>query len=480
MNFSKNTLLLGAALFAIAASVTSCKDEVDPIDPIDPTATVFEVTTDPAGNAAVRITDNGKGIGTRTLDKDTVYILDNKVYVNDGQVLTIEAGTVIKGESGSGANSTALIVARGGRIEANGTATEPIIFTSLVDNTADAIDITANTNSLWGGLIILGKANINIPGGSKAIEGLPTTDDRGLYGGTNDADNSGTLRYISIRHGGAEIGAGNEINGLTLGAVGSGTTIEYVEVFSTFDDGIEWFGGKVDMKYVVVYGAGDDMFDWDEGFTGRVQYGLCVQTPAVGNRGGELNGNVGGAAYQPTFVSGGQVANVTFMGNQDVTGAGENDALRLRERSKGKFYNNVFYNFKKGPRVDANSTNIPNDAESNLDAGDIMFVNNFFGKIGTATDIAGLANGGASAKLTTHLNANGNVADATAGLTGVVLTPGAKGLNPLPTAGGNIASITAGTVPATFFTQTTFVGGFGTTNWAQGWTALDAYGILAD
>ena len=151
----------------------------------------------------------------------TPIYLDGFVFVNDGDTLTIEAGTVIKGAPGTQADASALIVARGAYIVAEGTAEEPIIMTFEGDPLDGSIPYT--TKGQWGGLILLGSAKLNSVPGESAIEGIPTSEARGLYGGDNDEDNSGVLKYISVRHGGTDIGAGNEINGLTFGGVGSGT-----------------------------------------------------------------------------------------------------------------------------------------------------------------------------------------------------------------------------------------------------------------
>ena len=191
-----------------------------------------------------------------TWTNDVVWVLGGRIAVEDGATLTIQEGTVIKGEAGTGPNATALLIARGGTLNANGTAARPIIFTSVADEITPA-DVAAGEfespnldpdfNGLWGGLLVLGRATISAPNDATEvqIEGIPTSDPNGLYGGTVDNDNSGTITYISIRHGGSNIGEGNEINGLTLGGVGTGTTINHVEVVANQDDGIEWFGGTV-------------------------------------------------------------------------------------------------------------------------------------------------------------------------------------------------------------------------------------------
>jgi len=216
----------------------------------------------------IRVTSNITANTTWVTGK--TYILGGRITVNPGVKLTIQKGVIVKGEAGTGANATALLIPRGAQIDAQGTATEPIIFTSVADEIAPGQIASPNLEptqeGLWGGLIILGRAKCSFAGdvAELQIEGIPASDTNGLYGGTNDADNSGILRFVSIRHGGALIGASNEINGLTLGGVGSGTVIENIEVVANQDDGIEWFGGTVSVKNALIWNSGDDAVDTDQ------------------------------------------------------------------------------------------------------------------------------------------------------------------------------------------------------------------------
>lgn len=209
-----------------------------------------------------------------------IYILEGRITVVSGVTLTIQPGVVVKGREGSEANATALLIARGAKIMAEGTATSPIIFTSVSDNIIPGEIASPNLapamNGLWGGLLILGRAPISAEAEAMQIEGIPASDLNGLYGGTDPADNSGILRYVSIRHGGANIGEGNEINGLTLGGVGTGTVIEHVEIVSNQDDGIEWFGGTVNVKNVVVWNTGDDAIDTDQSWGGTLDNFIII------------------------------------------------------------------------------------------------------------------------------------------------------------------------------------------------------------
>jgi hypothetical protein len=235
-----------------------------------------------------------------TLHKDTVYRLSGRVYVNNNATLTIQPGTIIKADAGQGQASSALIIRRGGMINAAGSPSEPIIFTSVQDNIAPGETVGTNLeptrNGLWGGVIILGKAQISAQNDQDQdvtelqIEGIPTSEDA-LYGGSDDMDNSGTFTYVSIRHGGTNIGAGNEINGLTLGGVGAQTIINNIEIVANQDDGIEWFGGSVSIDNVVIWNSGDDGLDTDQDWIGA-----CTDFIIVTPRGGsafELDGPEG-------------------------------------------------------------------------------------------------------------------------------------------------------------------------------------------
>ena len=239
--------------------------------PVDPTPTQNKVIS-------TNIIEN------TTWYADTVYQLGGRIAVEAGVTLTIEPGTVIKGEAGTGANATALLIARGGKLNAVGTASLPIIFTTVADEIMPEDILAGNfaspnldptINGLWGGVLILGKATISASNSNDdvsevQIEGIPTSDPNGLYGGVENWDNSGHLAYISIRHGGANIGSGNEINGLTLGGVGAGTTIEHIEIVANQDDGIECFGGTVSLTNVVSWNVGDDAFDTDQSWAGTL------------------------------------------------------------------------------------------------------------------------------------------------------------------------------------------------------------------
>src|SRR5699024_5015227 len=198
----------------------------------NPVETDPEVTP-PEEQKEIKITDNITS--DQTWKDGKVYVLGGRIAVEAGATLTIEGGAIVKGEAGTGANSTALLVARDATLNANGTADSPVIFTSVADEiTPEMVDngnfaspnLDSNQRGLWGGILILGNAPISASSDPASIEGIPSTDENGLYGGDDPSDSSGSLTYVTIRHGGTNIGEENEINGLSLGGVGRGTTIE--------------------------------------------------------------------------------------------------------------------------------------------------------------------------------------------------------------------------------------------------------------
>ena len=339
------------AAFALGLTMTSCDDE-DDNDDVDPEPdatykyhngnTVFTVDED---EATVTIKDRGDGIGTRTLYSDTTYVLDGLVFVNGGQEVTIEPGTMIQGLPGQGENAAAFIVAREGKVMANGTADEPIVFTAYNDNYAgDAYSKT--TRGLWGGVIILGKASTNEPVDIMQIEGIPTTEPRGAYGvasNPDDADNSGVFKYVQIRHGGSDIGAGNEINGLSMGAVGNGTEIHHVEVIANKDDGLEWFGGSVNTSHILVSYCGDDSYDYDQGFHGNGQFWAAIQGEAHG-RVGEHDGGHEEETAQPYGMP--TIYNATYIGYGDGT------MITFRDNAGGTYANSIFTNAEDGIEIE--------------------------------------------------------------------------------------------------------------------------------
>jgi hypothetical protein len=275
-----------------------------------------------------------------TWTADKIYELAGRVVVDGGATLTIEAGTIIKGRTGSGSLASALIVAKGAKIEAVGTAAAPIIFTSILDDIEIGqlvgSNLTKTDNSKWGGLIILGDAPISAEDGDTqaSIEGIPADDSFGLYGGSNATDDSGTLKYVSIRHGGSLIGEGNEINGLTLGGVGSGTEISYLEIFATLDDGIECFGGTVNISNALVFWQGDDGVDLDQNYAGTFDNFAVFHGTGVGtDEGLEIDGPEGSTNTTGLF---------TLKNGSVVNDGIDGSAADLKSKAQGTLTNIKF------------------------------------------------------------------------------------------------------------------------------------------
>ena len=325
------------------------------------------MSSDDAPIIAAPIEDNvlsvsGEISESTTWTNNNIYVLNQKVVVSSGVVLTIQAGTIIKGTEGTGSLASALIIAKGGKLNAVGTSTSPIIFTSINDNIA--IGQTAGTNlnetnsGLWGGLIVLGDAPCSFSGDVETlqIEGIPADDTFGLYGGNNATDNSGVYQYISIRHGGALIGEGNEINGLTLGGVGSGTVIENIEVVANVDDGIEFFGGTVNASNLLVWAQGDDALDIDQAYSGTIDNAVVV-LGANSDHAFEIDGPEGSATGSFSLK------NVTIIGNQ-ITEDGE--YADYRSNAMGSTENIYAYGFKTSSDVELDNDGVATNYNNGL------------------------------------------------------------------------------------------------------------------
>ncbi len=308
----------------------------------------------PPSNVVViqgRITQN------MTLTSDKQYLLRGFVTVEDGATLTIEPGTIIYGEKET---KGTLIIKRGGKIYANGTKERPIVFTS-------AQPVGQRATGDWGGVIILGRAPINVPGGTAVIEG--GLGDDGIYGGNDPDDSSGVFRYVRIEFPGIAYAPDNEINGLTLGAVGRKTLIEYVQVSYSGDDAFEWFGGTVNAKYLIAYKALDDDFDTDFGYSGKVQFAFSIREPSIadisGSNGFESDNDGSGTTNTPRTAP--IFSNVTFIGPMpDTSFTGYNPNYKrgahLRRSTRLNLYNSVIVGWPVGIFLDG--SNVVNDARN--------------------------------------------------------------------------------------------------------------------
>ncbi len=284
---------------------------------------------------------SGLTTGNMTLSPDKDYEINQKFVVAAGHTITIEPGTIIKGREGVGSVASAMIVARGGKVIAEGTADQPIIFTSVLDNIQPGekwgTNLTETDREKWGGLIILGKAPISAGDGDTEaqIEGIPADEEFGKYGGDDPADNSGIFKFISVRHGGALIGEGNEINGITLGGVGNGTVFEDIEVAGTLDDGVEFFGGTVNAKNVIVTYQGDDAIDLDQNYSGTIENVVVIHGGDDSDKALEIDGPEGSAKDGLFTIDRG-----TFI----FTG-GSGTGADFKSKGQGTLKNSVFIGY---------------------------------------------------------------------------------------------------------------------------------------
>ncbi|MEX2585805.1 MAG: hypothetical protein WD315_05370 [Balneolaceae bacterium] len=449
---------------------------------------------------ADKIVDNGVILsgsidGDRTFDADSVYYLDGYVFVESG-TLTIEPGTVIQAFEApsdvSEGNETALIITRNAQIDAEGTAENPIIFTSEFDQEPFGGTITLNeTNSkLWAGLIILGNAPAYSSGNTDAIqiEGIPDGDSRAQYGGEETDHSSGILKYVSIRFTGAEIGPGDEIQGLTLGGIGSGTTVEYIDIFVSADDGVEIFGGTVDIRNISVSFAEDDAFDLDLGWAGTGQYLFALQGGNEADNGGEWDG---ASPDNAPLYSTARLYNMTLigLGLNDTSRDSEGVAVLMRDGSAYSLYNSIITDFN-GLGIEIEDLNDSEDSYDktvlNVNGDDAGIAGNIW-YTGNASSIASMvkvtdpdvsrdADGSETASwLTDQDNVFENPQ-----LNGICRTRGCGSLNPIP-GSGSVLTIAA-TVQDSNVDQTSYVGAFDPAEslWIESWTTLARYGYLAN
>jgi hypothetical protein len=284
--------------------------------------------------------------------KDKRYLLKANIFVTNNATLTIEPGTIIFGDKTA---KGALIIERGAKLMAQGTAAAPIIFTS-------SSPAGFRNYGDWGGLILLGKAKNN-QGDNISIEGITagtTPGSPGQYGGSTEADNSGTITYVRVEFAGIALSTDNEINGITFGSVGSGTTFNHVQVSYSGDDAFEWFGGDVNATHLIAYRTWDDDFDTDFGFTGKIQFAAAFREPNTADKSGsnlfESDNDGSGNTYSPYTAP--TFANVTAFGplvyaklsgstpetyalNNGAVSANYQNGLHVRRRSKLKLYNSI-------------------------------------------------------------------------------------------------------------------------------------------
>ncbi len=387
----------------------------------------------------------------RTFSCDSVYFLRGKVYVTNGATLTINPGTVITGDT---ITKGTLIITKGSKIQAVGTPACPIIFTS-------SKGLGAKNRGDWGGLIILGKAAINPPGGLANIEGLPKGPLTEYGGGTNpdNGDNSGTLKYVRVEFAGVALSPNNEINGITFGGVGSGTVVDRVMVSYANDDSFEWFGGTVNCTHLIAFRGLDDDFDTDFGFSGHIQFGIALRDPNVADVSGsnsfESDNDAGSSTNIPQTSA--VFSNITSSaGGNTTNNVNYKNGMLIRRNSHQYVYNSILLGWPTGATIDGSTT------QSNVLA-DTMIQNNIV--TGNSASTIGVTTPSNSAVITLLSNPAVKNRGAFNGNTYVKLTSPYSLTNPnfrpktgspaLTGAGFNHVGITS------FFTPTTFVGAVG-------------------
>lgn len=403
-----------------------------------------------------------------SLAADDDVTLSCQAFVKAGATLTIEAGTTIKAAVvDDDTPAPALIIERGGTIMAEGTADAPITFTvddDSLDPSADDFD-ARDARGKWGGLIVLGNAPVQ--GDEQSVEGLP--EGMGLYGGDDPEDNSGVLSYVRVWFGGSVIGENNEINGITFGGVGNGTTVDHIEVAFNLDDGVEFFGGTVNVKYLSVLFVGDDAVDTDLGYSGKLQFVFVLVDPS-GHHGTEMDSDVDGATPR-SFP---QMYNALFVGSltQDPSPVSSDDRLesmlRLRETTGGEFGNIVMVNVPKVGllQTDCGDELRTDDFDAATDAGapDYLWfsTNNIYNGVGEQFSLEDGCEG-----LTTMDTAD-------AGLTSIPedAVPGAS-YDPRPTSGSAVFDSVDSVPSDGFYDEVDFRGAFSADDlWLDGWSWL--------
>ena len=376
----KKSVLLAAAFVALIA--TSCrKIEMD-----GGGSTVIAPPTTPGVQTIVL-----KG----RIDKDTVlregnnYILSGLVYIVNNATITVQPGVTVKGDY-TGASVATLVITRGAKIIADGTQEKPIVFTSNspVPRSGD-----------WGGIVICGKAQVNTAftgtgGGAGILEvegGINNSFGDGLAGGgatPNNADNSGILRYVRIEYAGYAYQPDKEINSLTMAAVGSGTVIDYVQVTYAKDDAFEWFGGTVNCKHLIAYKTQDDDFDSDNGFSGKIQFGIVLRDSTIADisrsEAFESDNDASGSINSPQTKA--VFSNLTLIGPRATLANNGNSlylaAAHIRRNTGISIYNSVILGWPAGILVDARNGRA---VENNILDSTIRFKNNTIAGCGPAT-----------------------------------------------------------------------------------------------
>jgi hypothetical protein len=507
----KNTL--SVAMLATLLGLAAC--ETKDITPApNAVGTGTTTPTNPANPAAAAVTVDAAITTNTTWAAKNKYLLKGYVYVRSGATLTIEAGTIIFGDKDT---KGALIIEPGAKIMAIGTATKPIIFTSNQPK-------GSRNYGDWGGIIIAGNAPVNsaVNGALPQIEGGPTTK----FGSapqtpTNQAavtDNSGTMQYVRIEFGGVAFSPNNEVNGLTLAGVGNGTTLDHIQVSYSGDDSFEWFGGTVNAKYLVSHRCFDDDYDTDNGFSGKVQFGVSLRDPLQadqsGSKGFESDNDANASANQPQTQA--VFSNMTMVGpilnpNAANYSPQYTAGAHIRRNSGLSIMNSVIMGYPTGVLIDGSPT------AGTIAQGNAKFKNNIVAgtlvgsnSVGGQRSILYVGPTGGAGSLTTN-----NVMSSDSSAWGSVVGPltwfkasanrryatsdNVQLLNPFnltapsftPRTGSPIVTVAPATTPVApadfgdsklndpFFNNVNYIGAFadpnavGASNWLAGWTNFD-------
>lgn len=455
---------LGLVTFTTLAACGGDDAPVGDDDPDPPDADVTQPDA-PPGSETIRLNDD--------ITEDTTFYARNtyviprlkQLFVKDGATLTIEPGTIIKGEQGA-----LLVITRGSKIEAEGTAEAPIVFTSAqADN--------AKTRGFWGGVLICGDAPINTnvnsdPPSTEAIfEAFTSSIPEGYYGGTDADDDSGTLKYVRIEFTGFQFVAGREFNGLSLAGVGSGTEIDYIQSHAGADDGIEIWGGTVNLKHIVSSQNGDDGFDTDNGWNGKAQFMVIQHVNPDGSsdaaNGYESDNHATSASYTAMPRTLPTIYNVTMIGKPDYAVGSSSFATVLRRGTGGRYFNHLVVGFPRGLEMRDSAT------AAQADAGNLAFHNSIiFGNDATGDGDNWPAPQAMNDIVEQTYFENAELANQ---FVDPGMDPDATSLTApsfLPEAGS--PALSGGATPPNdgFFDPTaTFIGAMGTEDWTAGWTA---------
>ena len=502
----KNPLFLAVAAAFVLGLASCSTTDITPAPNAVPNGNTTGTGTPTGSGTAVDV--QGPITANTTWSATNKYLLKGYVYVRSGATLTIEAGTIIKGDKDT---KGALIIEPGAKLIAIGTVAKPIIFTSNQPK-------GSRNYGDWGGIILAGNAPVNsIVGTTRpTIEGGPTTQ----YGGTDAADNSGSLQYVRIEFGGVAFSPNNEVNGLTLAGVGSGTTLDHIQVSYSGDDSFEWFGGTVNAKYLVAHRTFDDDFDTDNGYSGKLQFLVGLRDPLAadqsGSKGFESDNDANNSDNLPKTSP--VFSNVTLIGPlTNPAGAGSISSqytagVHIRRNSSLSLFNSVVAGWPAGILIDGTkaATNLANDGlkiKNTIVAGtptgsnsvrgqkDIIYISGS-GGAGSLTPTNAMATDssafGAKVGPLTWLQATTNVDKRYATADAVRLINPFNLTSPsfLPSSTSPIVyngTTTTPAVPASFsdtkvsdpfFTPVTYIGAFAGTgasadNWMAGWTNFD-------